>query len=212
MLAAYADLHGLNRLDQANAGLDLSENPGAANTRAILQASEIALLNIKDLGSRITRDIEAGDIGNAEEKYRWVSSFQQTLHSLSLLAQKLPSPGEGGRTGIMDSASAAQALGELENVHDALKRAGLIEEGQIGEHDIHEPGRNLTHQVFVDSNYMDIWMNSLREINIPGLDRKPEEDDKAYYQRLVGTDAIRLAVEELDQSGDNFLRQFRAYH
>jgi tryptophan 2,3-dioxygenase len=212
VLASYPDLQGLDRIDEANNGIDLSGNPKAANIRAVLQAAEIALLNISDLSKRIVQDIEVGQIGDAEEKYRWISSFQQTMHSLSLLGQKLPVSGKGTHTSIAHSPSAGTALGSLKDMHRALKNAGLVEPEHISTHDIHESGRNLTHQAFVDTTYTDIWMNSLGQVNIPNVSADAGEDAHAFYKRFVGTDALNLAVNELDQKGDNFLRQFRAYH
>jgi len=212
MLANYPDLHALDRIDEANLGFDLSGRPKAANMRAVLQAAEIALLNIRDLSGRIVQDIQKGQLGHAEEKYRWISSFQQTLHSLSLLGSKLPVSGSGTQTSIAYSTSASEALEDIKQIHRALKEASLIEPGQIGDHDIHEPARNLTHQAFVDTTYTETWMNSLKQINLPGVHPNEKENAHAFYRRFVGTDALNLAVNELDQTGDNFLRQFRAYH
>jgi tryptophan 2,3-dioxygenase len=212
VLAGYSDLHALDRLEEANAGIDLSANPKAANVRAVLQAAEIGLLNIHDLNARIVKDIEAGHLGDAEEKYRWVSSFQQTLQSLALLSAKLPVAGTGSQTSLMHSPSAGNVLDSLKSVHRAIASAGLMDNTAISTHDIHEPGRNLSHQAFVDTTYADIWMNSLKEIHIPSVQPNENEIPQAFYRRFVGTDAIGLAVNELDQKGDNFLKQFRAYH
>jgi tryptophan 2,3-dioxygenase len=212
MLASYTDLHAVNRIHEASNGADLSANPKAGNIRAVLQAAEIALLNTRDLSQRITQDVDAGKLGEAEEKYRWVSSLQHTLQSLSLLANKLNLSGKGAHTCIADSPSTAPALDELKQLHRSLAKAGLVDETHISDHDIHESGRNLSHQAFVDTTYVDVWNNSLRDINIPGAQLGAGEDGKAFYKRFVGTDALNLAVNELNQTGDNFLRQFRAYH
>jgi tryptophan 2,3-dioxygenase len=211
VLASYPDLHALNRLDEAKQGIDLSENPKAGNLRAVLQATEIALLNTRDVSDKIVADIEDGNIGGAEEKYRWVSSFQQTLHSLSLLAAKLPS-GRGASVSIADSSMSGKALDGLKHVHHAITNAGYSDPEQINRHNIHESGRNLSHQAFVDTTYTELWKNSLQNLVIPDVAVAGGEDKRAFYERFVGTNALNLAVNELDQKGDNFFRQFRAYH
>jgi tryptophan 2,3-dioxygenase len=212
VLASYPDLHSLDRLDQACNGFDLSHNMKAGNIRSVLQAAEVALLNIEELSGRIVKDIEQGRVGDAEEKYRWISSFQQTLHSLSLLCSKLPACGTGKQVSITHSPSFSAALDGLKFVHRVLKKAGFTEPQHIDTQDIHQSGRNLSHQAFVDTNYTDIWMNILKQVNIPDFQISAVEDETVFYKRFVGTDALYLAVNELDQRGDNFLRQFRAYH
>lgn len=212
VLAGYTDLHALDRLEEANAGIDLSHNHKAANIRAVLQAAEIGLLNIQDLNTRIVKDIASGNLGDAEEKYRWVSSLSQTLHSLSLLSAKLPVTGKGCQTSLMHSPSAGPTLESLKSVHRSIKGAGLMECDAISTHDIHESGRNLSHHAFVDTTYTDLWMNSLKELHIPGLEPLNGEAPQDFYRRFVGTEPLKYAVNELDQKGDNFLRQFRAYH
>ena len=212
VLANYADLHGLDRIDEATHGIDLTNQPCAANIRAVMQAAEIALLNINDLSVNITQDINAGRIGQAEEKYRWISSFQQTLHSLSLLESSFPVTRQGTHISIADSASAGAVLENLTHVHRAMDHAGLTSPDAISSGNLYEAGRNLTHQAFVDTTYTSLWMNSLKAVPIPDVVRQPYEDDRAFYKRFVGTDALELAVNELNQEGDNFFRQFRAYH
>ncbi len=212
VLASYTDLHGLDRLDQANVGIDLSANPEAAGVRALFQSAEIALLNINDLSRRTIQDLDAERIGDAEEKYRWISSFQQTMLSLSLLAVKLPLATDGTQASIMHSPHTPVALAGLKDLHRALDRAGLMKPDQIGFRNLHEPGRNLTHQAFVDTAYADVWLSDLHQVNVPGVSPRPGEGGHAFYERFVGTSALDLAVNELDQQGDNFLRQFRAYH
>jgi tryptophan 2,3-dioxygenase len=212
VLASYADLHGLDRIDEAKQGMDLSDNPKAANVRSVLQTCEIALLNIRDLSNRIVTDINAENIGDAEEKYRWVSAFQKTLQSLGMLESSLPVAGKCTEISVTDSPSCGTALEDIESIHKALAGAGFVDANHISHHNLHDSGRNLTHQAFVDTAYTDIWMQSLRTVHIPNVQLEAGEDSRAFYARFVGTEALNLAVNELDQTGDNFLRQFRAYH
>jgi hypothetical protein len=210
--ADYKVLQGIDRLAEAHKGIDLSGNPNAATVQAVLQAAEIAILNTSDLTRRVTKDIEGGKLGDAEEKYRWISSLQQTLLSLSGLAAKLPAAGKGYQTSIADSPHIGACLDDLKALHGAINKAGLTEAEHISAHDIHESGRNISHQAFVDATYTDLWRNGLQTVNIPDMQLQNREDARAFYKRFVGTDALNLAVNELDQTGDNFLRQFRAYH
>ncbi len=210
VLAGYTDLHALDRLAEADLGIDLTRNRRAGNLRAVLQAAEIAILNTRDLAGRVARDIEDGKFGDAEEKYRWISSFQETLYSLFTLAEKLPGWDKGYCIRISDSPSGGACLADLRILHETIAKAGMINPDQIGGHDIHEASRNITHQAFVDSTYTNLWAS--QTVNVPGVQPGAEEDAKAFYIRLVGTEALDLAVNEIDQTGDNFLRQFRAYH
>lgn len=212
VLASYADLHALDRLGEANQGIDLSDNRSAANQRAILQAAEIALLTTRDLAKRATRDINAGKLGEAEEKYRWISALQRTLASLGDVASKHAVRGKGADVSISDSVNAGQCLEDLRTMHRAMEKAGLTDEDHISRHDLHDPARNLSHQAFVDTTYIDLWNKSLQRVRLPGVEKGNGETKEAFYRRLIGTDALDLAVNELDQKGDNFLRQFRAYH
>ncbi|MES2907196.1 MAG: hypothetical protein V4691_09290 [Pseudomonadota bacterium] len=212
VLANYIDLHALDRLDEAAKSFDVSTQPEAANIRAVLQGMEITLLNVIDLSKRIKKDIETRKFDDAEEKYRWVSSFVQTLHSLSLLNLKLPASGRGHKTGILHSDSAQRMLESLKEIHQTFREAGLLEAAVISEQNIHTPTRNLTHQAFVDTTFTDIFLKNLQHINLPGVEKKKEESEQDFYRRFVGSEVLELAVNELDQTGDNFLRQFRAYH
>jgi tryptophan 2,3-dioxygenase len=210
VLASYPDLHALDRIDQSrNVKLD---HPSARAIRAVLQAAEIGLLNSSDLSKRAVADIDAGNIGDAEEKNRWISSFQQTLHSLALLAAKIPSYGEGATVSIAHSPHAGLCLDDLEAFHKAMQSAGLTSEEHISTLNLHNPGRSITHHASIDSNYTRLWQDMLQQANLPGVSREADENEYEFYERVVGTKALNLAVNELDQKGDNFLRQFRAYH
>ena len=212
VLASYPDLYALDRLGQANLGIDLSHNQVAGDVRALFQSVEVSMLNIRDLAGRVTRDVADGRLNDAEEKYRWISALHQTLHALSIFSTRINLSGVGCQISISHSPNFAGCLDDLQILFRSLQEAGLLESSRIGSGNISDSDRNLTHQAFVDSTYSDVWMNYLHNVNIPGVQLREGENETAFYERFVGTKSIDLAVNELNQKGDNFFRQFRAYH
>jgi tryptophan 2,3-dioxygenase len=169
------------------------------------------LLTISDLVPRIVQDIEAKDFANAEEKYRWISSLHQTLHSYALLVTKLPANKPGFLTGLQDSRHAKVCLAGLGLLNEALANADLIAPQQIAGQHLGWSCRNLTHQAFTDGTFQMLWERGLCDVNFPDV-AVSADDQPARYSQLVGEVELYQAVNELDQLGDNFLRQFRAFH
>lgn len=208
-LASYSDLQSLDRIDEADGVMRIDPLSHASLCRSVFQATEIALLNIAELAGRSRSDIESGHIGEAEEKYRWVSALQRTLAQFSDLLAQLPPVFDGPIISIQSSAAFCDADRALEAVRDKLIDAGLIDGEQIVNAQLHDPARNITHQAFADLVFEDLWKEGLGQIVIPAV---CISDTELHYDDFVGTESIRLAVHELDHVGDTFFRQFRAFH
>ena len=212
VIAHYPDLHALDRLDEASEGMDLSSNLPAAGVRALLQAAEIAILNIKELSERIVVDVTAGHLGDAQEKNAWIGSLHQSLFSLSRLAAQMPLHGKGTHVSFAESPHMGLCLEAIEAMHQSLIDSNLVQASELGSRQLYEHGRNLTHHAYVDTMYYNLWFMATSTINVPGVKRAEEEDAHDFYKRFIGSEAVYKSVFELDQIGDNFFRQFRAYH
>lgn len=212
VIAHYPDLHALDRLDEACQGGGLSSNLPAAGVRALLQAAEIAILNIKELSERIVVDIKEGRLGDAQEKNAWVSSLHQSLYSLSRLAAQMPLHGKGTHVSFAESPHMGLCLEAIDSMHNTLLEANLVQASELGSRQLYEHGRNLTHHTYVDTMYYNLWFMGTSTINVPGVQKEEIEDGYSFYKRFVGSEAVYKSVFELDQTGDNFFRQFRAYH
>jgi tryptophan 2,3-dioxygenase len=209
--ASYGDLHGIFHLDDANKEFDLSNNPKAAIKRAILQAMEVAILNIQDLSPRVAEDVKNNELNKALEKFGWVSDFSETLRALCSLERQIPSPGRGIKLTVKDHSAVAEGtLKDLEEVlYKSISDAGLITEEQLNL-GLSSPPTKFLQQGSLNQSYTDIWSN--KTVNIPDIIPTKNEDEKSFYKRFVGTEHINLAVNEITQKGDNFLKQFKAFH
>jgi tryptophan 2,3-dioxygenase len=228
-IASYPDLQAIDRLQEANQGMDLSDNDDAANIRALMQCSEICLLNIHDLAPKIAsqfaqQEMEKyhhyGVVGldgperlfgetTATEAYRWISSFQETLGEIVGLLERLPANGKGVDLSLSNSPHIGQCFDSLKVLHKELGKQQRFQPMMIKFN-----GTDINHQNFVDTIYTEMWEKALKQVHIPGVERATGQKKHDLYQQFVGTEALNLAVNELDQIDPpfNFLRQFRAYH
>jgi len=209
-LASYSDLQSLDRIDEADSVTPLDPISHASLCRTVFQASEVALLNIAELAERTKTDLEAGRIGEAEEKYRWISALQRSLASFSNLLVHFPPASDGSLLTIRGSSAFSEADQSLEIMRSAIIDAELVSGRQIIEGQLYEPARNLTHQVFSDLVFEDLSKEGLGNVIIP--DVYPGEAKELPYDTFVGAHYIRLSVQEIDHVGDTFFRQFRAFH
>ena len=80
---SYEDLQAVGLLADLRSKSDISIPTTPSAIQTVLQASEIAIINLTDLQNRASKDILNGRLGLAVEKLPWINGFHDTLISLS---------------------------------------------------------------------------------------------------------------------------------
>lgn len=223
IVANYTDLHGLDHLDAIDKNWDeniadkasqsVASQPNVQYIRTIMQAAEIAVLNLDNLAQRATIDINEGNLGDAADKQAWMDSLQGTLVNLSQLAGKYRPIDQAERTlNFNDSPHLGYYTESLEAFHKAIEKAGLTTAEEIGSKNNHDDGRRISFNAFNNETYEGIWRMHLGDIPIPAISGAEELDNSDFYQQFVGTNSLERAVNEVTQKGDNFFTEFRCYH
>jgi hypothetical protein len=107
----YYDLQGLGVLDAARDSVPLPTGSLESALRAVLQAVEIAILNLVDLLSRAVRDLEEERYKTAALKILWARGFHRVLSRLSLIPQQLGGVNTGDQACVLHLAD-SPALGD----------------------------------------------------------------------------------------------------
>ena len=208
----YSDLQGIPVLKAAKGAYPLPRASAESSLRAVFQAAEIALLNLEDLVSRITADVECGAFGPASVKMSWVRGFQRLLVQLSLLPHQI---GFGddvaeavGVLRISDSSALRAYTNALKRLDTSVLGRMGTEELPIGcllaERSLDSSSLNFLHMLRVCNHETTIWEYNLAEIYVPVA--------VPGYDEFVVTQGMRDAVYDRVLKGDTFFTQFRGLH
>ena len=208
----YRDLQGLPVLDAARLAYPLSKASSASTVRAVLQAVEIAILNLSDVIRRALSDVEEGSIERAAVKVSWARGFHRVLLRLSMMPQQLGlvhAPSETtSRLDISESPAFEEYLGVLARFDRALLDridAGSLDlEGLLAEASLDNPLFTLLHLSRVSSHESTIW-----ELNLADL---PVAAVVPSYEQFVVAQGMRDAVYDRVLKGDTYFTQFRGLH
>jgi len=207
----YYDLQGLHILDAARRSRPLPVASPQSTLRAVLQAVEIALLNLGDVVSRAATDINRGTFEPATVKIFWARGFHRVLVRLSMIPEQLAfsckSP-NGTVLLIEESPAFQEYINALKRFDGAVLgqiRLGQLDlEPTLAEGSLDSSRFNLLHLARVNNHESTIWESNLSAVRIPAICDS--------YEELILPQSMREAVYERILKGDTFFTQFRGLH
>ena len=211
-ITTYSYLHGLQHLDVMNAASP--ERSHSANAiLALFRSAEICLYTIGVLSERMLSNLQEGRISDALSNARWRSGFQQLLYKLSLLVVEMNPGGVAGSTLDIRSSRIFQTHdAAAKRLREWLSTAWKEDDRDVFDKDIDDPKRNVFFNEFVNTGDERVWSSMLAHVQVPGVFRAPNEDDAAFYTRLVCSDEIVLMATALETEAETDLLPFRVIH
>jgi tryptophan 2,3-dioxygenase len=208
----YHDLQGLRVLAAARLLSPLPHASAASTLRAVLQAAEIALLNLASLLERAAKDVAERRLGGAAVKLSWARGFQRVLSRLSLLPEQLAlaiyDGTEHSVLRIEDSPAFTEydrALRAFDQIVMRCIDAGTLDlERALADDSLDSAAFSLVHLARIGNHESTIWARNFAAVRVPMSGRS--------YQTFVATDLVKEAVYERVLSGDTYFTQFRGLH
>ena len=211
VLANYELLHGIKYIDSLEDGFDRSVDARAITS--IFRGSEICFHNLTTLAHRLARDVSLGHWGEAAVKMTWATHFTETLHRLSQLLVRMDhGAADGDALCVAHSPAFAGYCNALSGMHEALRNSQRESASDLATKDLDDPRRFVFFHGFVNTNYDAMLRSIFDSVRLPGVFRKPEEDGRLFYERVVQCSLVRDAVTSVDLRDETYLMQFRAYH
>jgi hypothetical protein len=209
---SYSDLQGLATLETARQEHPVTRATGQSTLRSVLQAAEVALLNLSDIMSRAKINLDDGELSKATVKLFWARAFHRLLTRISVIPQHIAAigPGSPAETNlkVQDSPAFRQYVAHLMSFDEAmiclLRRAAISTDIAIGEASLDRWEFNLLHLARVCCQEATIWEHNLAGVRCAGV--------VPAYETFVSTARIREAVYERVLSGDTYFTQFRGLH
>lgn len=191
---------------RSKSDIPLSTTPSAIQT--VLQASEIAIINLTDLQNRASEDILNGRLGAAVEKLPWINGFHDILISLSQMPHLFDREQEisTGTISVSNSLAFTDFLGSSKKLDASVL-------GKIPANEIEEALRtgglsnltyNLLHNLRLAHEKNNIWARNLNAIPFPSR--------HLPYENTVNSRLLKSAVYDTNLAGDTFYTQFRGLH
>jgi hypothetical protein len=207
----YEKLQGLHILKEAREHHPLPKASSQSVLRAIFQAAEIALLNLADLISRASKDVEKNGIsGSAVVKMSWACGFHRVMVRLSMMPQQLSLGCESPMKplGISESPTLGNYELALKHFDESILmhfgKGDLELECILRDQSIDSIEFRLIHLARICNHETTIWEHNLTEVYVPG--------EKLSYDELVGIEYVQNAVYDTVLRGDTYLMQFRGLH
>lgn len=207
----YYDLQGLGVLDAARDSAPLPPGSLESALRSVLQAVEIAIINLADLLGRAVRDLDEEKYGTAMVKIFWMKGFHRVLGRLSVIPQQLGGISQGSPVCVLhiaDSPGLSDYIEQLKNFDRAIlalvesKKLPLIELVKNASLDSIE--YNLIHLARIANQESRTWERNLGDISLPIA--------VLSYRDWVMCDRMHEAVYERILLGDTYFTQFRGLH
>lgn len=184
----------------------------ASTIITVLQAIEIALLNIVDLTSRASQDINHQEISLCTVKLCWILSFQEVLAKLSTIPKILTVCSNQNISVSIEESSAFISYAEQVECFDNsflqyISNNQIDVKNIISSYGIEDNKFNSIHLVRQIYQLTDSWSKHLNKILIP-TNAHLDID----YESLIFAAKIREATNNFKLKGDNFFMQFRGSH
>lgn len=212
VLTTYSYLHGLQHLDAIN-GKSARLSHSANATLAIFRSAEICLYTIGTLSTKMLRNLEENRISEALSNARWRNGFQQLLYKLSLLVVEMnPGGATGSSLNIRHSRIYQDHDARGRRLREWLATTWKEDDRDVFGKDIDDPRRNVFFNEFVNVSDERVWSSMLAQVQLPGVRKEKDEDDAAFYARLVCSDDIEQMEIAMDTAADTDLLPFRVIH
>jgi len=205
---SYEQLQSIPELHQARLAIILPPGSLDSVNRTVLQAAEIALLNIDDLLNRASDDLSSGNTLRAAAKLGWAGGFHRLLVELSLVPQRMAPLERRQPSGILTLAEspAYQALRLTVRRFDrtAIETIGPVLEQALEDPSSHAGEASVAHLARICSHEGEIWERHL--LRVPVWHEVPS------YASYIAAPLLRAAACGLRLKGDTCFMQFRALH
>lgn len=202
--ATYDELQSLSVLRAARDAQALPRASAEAAVRAGLQAAEIALLNVVDLLTRATGDVDAKNWGGAAVKLSWAAGFHRVLLLLGTTVQRFARRSPHRTTLHVDDSPAFRRFFDALQAFDrSVLTSGLPMEHTIAEESLDSIACRVLHIARMTAHEATIWEASLTSVRAP---------THVSYEQYIATEELRTAVETPQLTGDTFFMQFRGLH
>ena len=212
VLTTYSYLHSLQHLDDINRKAG-RHGHSANSILALFRSAEICLFTIGVLSVRMRENLEAGRVSEALSNQRWRSGFHQLLYKLALLVVETNTGGTSGSTLDIRLSRIFRAHVAHGDALRAWMRANWAEaDGDVFGKDIDDPKRFVYFNEFVNIGDERVWSSRFANVQLPGELTRPDEDDAAFYDRLVCSDDIELMATAMETAAETDLLPFRVIH
>ena len=211
---SYDQLHRIDLLGEARAARGVPEGTYDSTVCAVLQASEVCLLNLARLANRTQACLLADDIRTASRYIQWAVGFHRLLRRLGTVmfgARGMYGAGvSAGATTVSISESAGyaayvDALRGLEDVAKGSLLAGAPEltRSTIATKSIDDSLYRVLHGIRVGCHDATKWESDLTAVPI-GVSRSTDE--------LISAETLARAVAATELHGDTLHGEFVALH
>jgi hypothetical protein len=211
---SYDQLHRIDLLTEAIGRRGVPQASYLAATCAILQASEVCLMNIARLADRTRHHLLRDDTRTASINVQWMGGFHRLMRELggSMFAIRSifgPDPcDQQSRTSISETAGYRTFVGSLENLEDCLKSEVLSRRGPevrttLATQHLDDELFRLLHGLRISYHDATKWESDLSDIALP-VDVDLEE--------LLSSPMLAEAVAATELNPGTFHGEFVALH
>ncbi|WMD06259.1 hypothetical protein [Streptomyces sp. FXY-T5] len=211
---SYDQLHRIDLLGEARAARKVPEGTYDSTVCAVLQASEVCLLNLARLANRTQVCLLADDIRSASRYIQWAVGFHRLLRRLGTVmfgARGIYGAGvSAGATTVSISESAGyaayvDALRGLEDVAKGSLLAGAPEltRSTIATKSIDDSLYRVLHGIRIGCHDATKWESDLTAVPI-GVSRSTDE--------LISAETLARAVAATELHGNTLHGEFVALH
>ncbi len=211
---SYDQLHRIDLLAEAIAGRGVPQASYVSAACAVLQASEVCLLNLARMVGRTSTAVRRGDVIAASIDVQWMGGFHRLMRGLgqSMFAVRstfgVDASRLAARASISDTPGYGAFLSGLEELEDRLKADVL--DGRGPEVRATLATRHLDDELFrvlhgLRIGYHDAtkWENDLSDVALPA---------DVDVEELLSSPLLAQAVAATELSPDTFHGEFVALH
>ncbi|MFD3823657.1 hypothetical protein [Streptomyces sp. NPDC058625] len=210
----YDQLHRIDLLGEARAARAVPEGTYDSTVCAVLQASEVCLLNLARLARKTRACLLADDIPAASRHVQWAVGFHRLLRGLGTVMSDARSAfGSGVSTGattlsISESAGYAAYVDALRGLEDAAKGSLLagapeLTRSTIATKSIDDPLYRVLHGIRLGCHDATKWESDLTAVPV-GVRRSTDE--------LISAETLARAVAATELNAGTLHGEFVALH
>jgi hypothetical protein len=201
--ATYDELQSVPGLRAAREARSLAKASPESSVRAVLQAAEIALLNLVDLQGRAAADVDQRAYGTASVKLSWAGGFHRVLLMLGIVVQRFGRRVRGTTLHVGDSPAFLRFLETLQTFDRSVAARDLPIRDLLADDSFDRAECRLLHLARMQAHEATIWEAAFGAVRV---------GEDASYDEYVAAEELRKAVEEMRLEDDTFFTQFRGLH
>lgn len=211
-ITTYSFLHGLQHLDEIDSKSPRM-NGSASAILAIFRSADVCLYTLGILSTSMLANLQEGRISEALSNARWRSGFHQLIYKLSLLLVEMNDGGAvGSALNIRESTIFKDYQTRNRRLEKWLTTSWQEDENDIFSQDVDVAKRSVFFHEFVNGSDERIWSSMFADVQLPGVLKEPNEDDGAFFGRVVRSTEIEQMMTAMETEADTDLLAFRAVH